>query len=149
MTDTKGCLTVFNKLLDCYLRPNRKYTLLSNDQEKKETSKYLGGQSITWSISTVVVIVLALLGARACVGNFENILSGGSSNVPLPLGSLIGGIVLLVGAVIMFIEGFLTSFFYMIFQFKLNKLGVRYTALVLLLVGIVGSIVAGYVLLFV
>ncbi len=148
MAQAKGCLSLLGALLDFYRKPDRKYTLLKNDEQKRDTSKILGVRSIVWSLSTLAVIFACCLGADACFDNLQTLLGGTKTEVPLPFSSILVGVMCVAGAVIMFVQGFLSSLFHMIFQYKLNKQPIRHVALFVYLVCLVGSVVLVYLILY-
>lgn len=107
---------------------NRKYKKLEQNEEKKEKSIYLGVRSIVQSLICGVLVVLFLWGLQACFSSFSDITAGTSSGGSAIL-SIIGIVATAIGAVSCFVQGVVGGLLYMVYQFKLNKKGVRWVAL--------------------
>ena len=130
----------FNKLFSFWTRGERKYSLIKNDEEKRDTSVKLGVRSIVESIYSGVLAVLFLLGLYFCVTNLINIKLG-DGTYGMPILTIIGIVICAMCALVCLFEGMGGALLYMIYQFKLNKKPVRWVALALWLVMVVAIIV--------
>ena len=106
-----------------------KYERLRNDPEKKDESISLGTYSLSQSIICGFFVVLFILGLYACVKNLLDIRIG-NGEYSVPLLTLLGVFVCGISAVVLFVKGIIGSLFYLFYQFKLNKRGIRWVALI-------------------
>ena len=99
------------------------YNRIKSNEEKREKSVRMGVRSIIQTIICSALSVLAIIGAAICFGNVSR---GGQ----LPISSVIGAAACLAISLSLLAQGVVGGLLYMIYQFKLNKRGIRYAALV-------------------
>lgn len=132
-------LKALSSFLTFWTRISCKYDRLRADDLKRDTSIALGVQSVLQSILCGGMSVLSLFGVYYCIYGF--------SHGTFPIFSLIGLLVCAVAAVAFFVQGVIGALIYMIYQFKLNRRGVRWAALVVWFLSIAAIIVSAYLIL--
>ncbi len=136
-------LELLGKLIAFWSNARVKYNRLKADEERRESSTYLGVQSIVHSVLGVVLFGLCLWGLSALFNHFTSIQLG-DSEWGMPIFTVLGMLVLAVSAVVVLLKFTAYALVLMIYQFKLNKKPVRWVAFALWFVCI-----AGYVILFI
>ncbi|MGN0813246.1 MAG: hypothetical protein ACI4MQ_07050 [Candidatus Coproplasma sp.] len=139
-------LGLIGKLICFWTRIEGKYKRIKDDEEKREASVKLGVRSILESVVSGAVIMLLLWGLYSCLNNFLNI-KVGDGTYSMPVLTIIGIVVCGLGAVIVLFEGTVGALLYLIYQFKLNKKGVRWVALAVWLV-MVAAIITFAIIIF-
>lgn len=130
------------KLLGSFLtfwtRISCKYDSLRANDSKRDKSIALGVQSVLQSVLCGGMTVLSLFGVYYCIYGF--------THLTLPIFSLIGLFGCAVAAVAFFVQGVIGALIYMIYQFKLNRRGVRWMALVVWFLSIAAILVSAYLI---
>lgn len=131
-------LKALNAFFTFWTRIGRKYDRLRANDAKREKSIALGVQSILQSILCGGMSVLSLFGVYFCIYGF--------THGTLPVFSLIGLVTCAVAAVAFFVQGVIGALIYMIYQFRLNRRGVRWVALVVWFLSIAAICVSAYLI---
>lgn len=130
------------KLLGSFLtfwtRISCKYDRLRANDLTRDKSIALGVQSVLQSVLCGGMSVLSLFGVYYCIYGF--------THGTLPIFSLIGLFVCAVAAVAFFVQGVIGALIYMIYQFKLNRRGVRWAALIVWFLSIAAICVSAYLI---
>ncbi len=122
-----------------------KYRKISGDEEKRAKSKYFGRSSMIYGIIGFVFVALALWGVSAILEHFSN-MKLGDGQADFPFFSLVGLIFCALVAVTCFIKCTVYSLVLMRYQFRMNKLSIRWAALVMWFVCIIAEIVVAILL---
>ena len=131
-------LKALGSFLTFWTRISCKYDRLRANDIKRDRSIALGVQSILQSILCGGMSVLSLFGVYYCIYGF--------SHGTLPIFSLIGLFVCAVAAVAFFVQGVIGALIYMIYQFKLNRRGVRWAAFVVWFLSIAAVCASAYLI---
>lgn len=131
-------LSAIGHFFTFWLNISSEYDRIKSNEEKREKSVRMGVRSIIQTITCSILAVLSIIGA---VFLFNNATSGGH----LPIFSLIGGLACVGVALSTLVQGVVGGLLYMIYQFKLNKRGIRYAALVVWLVMVCAIIIGAAV----
>ncbi len=110
-----------------WVKIERKYKKIRDNEDKRAISISLGVRSIIQSLICGAITILALWGLSFCVANFAS----GFKEWGLPVLTIIGLAVTALAALSSFVQGVIGGLLYMIYQLKLNKRAVGYVALVI------------------
>lgn len=131
-------LKALNAFFTFWVRISCKYDRLRANDLTRDKSIALGVQSVLQSILCGGMSVLSLFGVYYCIYGF--------THGTLPIFSLIGLFVCAVAAVAFFVQGVIGALIYMIYQFRLNRRGVRWAALVVWFLSIAAICVSAYLI---
>lgn len=134
-----GFLKAVGKFFAFWTKASNRYVRLKDDEGQRETSQTLGVRSIVRTLTGVVLFVALVWLLVACIGNFRSVQSGSGGS--LPILSIIGIVFGAVGALAAFVQGVLGGLIYLIYQFKLNRRPVRWIALSVWLLSLIGMVV--------
>ncbi len=119
--------------LNFWSRINVKYRLLNSDEDRRDTSVRLGVSSVLYSVFGVLIVGLCAFGFLAVWSHFTSIQLG-DGTYDFPFFSIIGMIMLVGIAVIVFFHFTANSITLTAYQFRLNRMPIRWVALVVLVV---------------
>ncbi len=122
-------------------KANIKFSTLKRDEEKRDTSTHFGGWAIAYSIIGFVIVALCLWGVSAIFGYFSDGASVGNGQYDFPFLSLVVIIFCIIVAVVVFIKCLIYALMLVIYQFRLNKRGIRFVALFFWFAAVIGCIV--------
>ncbi len=122
-----------------WLRTERRYKKIRNDEKLRPNSVRLGVQSITESIVFAVLVSLCIWLLSLCAENYQSVSAGAGGR--LPVLSIIGMAAAAIAAFILFVRGMIGALICLVYQFKLNRCAVRWIALIVWILAIAGIII--------
>lgn len=120
-----------------WTRATRRYDKLKNDERLRESSADLGVRAIVRSLICGALFCGFIWLAALCVKDFQSVQAGNGGTLLSILGIVVG----LLGAFFTFVQGAIGGLIYLVYQFKLNRKPVRWVALAVWLIVVVGTVV--------
>ena len=136
MSNRGGCLSQILGIIKFWSEISFQYERIKSDPERREKSVFLGVRSIIQTIICAALAAASLYGGIYLLAHFSGAVYG-----PITLVFWIAGIALLfAAAVVSVLTGIVGGLLCMIYQFRLNKRAVRWIALAVWIVAVLGAI---------